>query len=66
MSMTMLEWHLGGPVVAAMRVDGDAQPWTELAEMGVCYNVCEHASPLVHLGQCTKTQRQSQLCGQFC
>ena len=51
MRMTSLLWHLSGPVVAAMRVDGNAQPWAELAEVGVCHDVGENASPLVHLGQ---------------
>ena len=53
-----LVWHLGGPVVAAMRVDGNAQPRTKLAEVGVGHDVGEHASPLMHLGQRTHTRYQ--------
>ena len=64
--MATLLWHLSGPVVAAVGVDGDAQPRTELTEVGVGHDVGEHASPLMHLGQRTHTQRQRHLCGQIC
>ena len=59
--ITALVGHLGGPVVAAVRVDGNTQPRTELAEVGICHDVREHASPLVHLVQRTHSRRCCRL-----
>ena len=41
--------HLGAPVVAAVGVDGDAQPWPKLAKVRIGDDVREHAAPLMHL-----------------